>query len=349
MVQSATVRPADTLIYDQERRLAVDGEPLEMAPGLFGVRFELPFVLDHVNIWLVAADEGWTLIDAGLGDRRSRERWHGLEPFMAGRPVTRVLATHFHPDHMGLAGWWCARSGAELWTSRTEFLQARALALDTGEDFVAAGRTFDHRAGLADDLADERAARGNVYRPRVSTPPPSFRRVQDADQLSIGGLSFQVIVGRGHAPEMLCLYCAQRNLLIAADQVLPRISPNVGVWPGEPEANPLAEFLESLGRLRQLPDDCLVLPSHGHVFRGLHARIDQLVAHHRDRLDAAISACQGPSTAVEIMPNLFDRELDVHQLGFALGETLAHLNLLVEDGELKRSLGDDGRVRFVRR
>jgi glyoxylase-like metal-dependent hydrolase (beta-lactamase superfamily II) len=343
---SAGVATADALTYERVP-LIVDGEPCELSPGLFGARFALPFALDHVNIWLIA-DDGWTLIDAGLADQPSRERWQDLAAFMAGRPVTRVLATHFHPDHMGLAGWWCERSGAELWASRTEWLQGRALALDVSEDFVAAGRRFDHRAGLEAQQVEERAARGNLYRLRATSPPAAYRRLAEGDRPTIGG-AWQVIIGRGHAPEMVCLFSAERNLLIAADQVLPRISPIVGVWPGEPEANPLAEFLASLATLRQLPDDCLVLPSHGRPFRGLHARIDQLVAHHRERLAATLEACLRPATAVEIMPHLFDRELDRHQLGFAIAETVAHLNYLLAEGRIERRLDADGRLRYRRR
>ncbi len=348
MPSSAGVATADALTYERAS-LTVDGEPCELSPGLFGARFALPFALDHVNIWLIAEDDGWTLIDAGLADEPSRARWQDLKGFMAARPVARVVATHFHPDHIGLAGWWCERSGAELWASRTEWLQARALALDASEDFVAAGRRFDHRVGLDVDRIEERAERGNLYRLRVTLPPASHRRLAAGDEPRIGGVGWQVIIGRGHAPEMLCLFSAERNLLIAADQVLPRISPIVGVWPGEPEANPLADFLASLQELRRLPDDCLVLPSHGRPFRGLHVRIDQLVAHHRTRLAATLEACREPATAVEIMPHLFDRKLDRHQLGFAIGETVAHLNYLLADGRLERRLDPDGRLRYRRR
>lgn len=347
MSASAGVATADALTYERIQ-LAVDGEPCELSPGLFGARFALPFALDHVNIWLIAED-GWTLIDAGLADQPSRQRWQDLEGFMAGRPVTRVLATHFHPDHMGLAGWWCERSGAELWASRTEWLQGRALALDVSENFVAAGRRFDHRAGLDALQVEERAARGNLYRLRVTLPPAGHRRLCAGDEPTIGGDRWQVIIGRGHAPEMVCLFSERRNLLIAADQVLPRISPIVGVWPGEPEANPLAEFLASLDELRRLPDDCLVLPSHGRPFRGLHARIDQLVAHHRERLAATLEACRRPATAVEIMPHLFDRELDRHQLSFAIAETVAHLNYLIAEGRVQRRLDAGQRLRYQRR
>ena len=229
--------------------------------------------------------------------------------FMAGRPVTRVVATHFHPDHIGLAGWWCERSGAELWASRTEWLQARALALDASEDFVAAGRRFDHRAGLDADQVEERAARGNLYRLRVT---PAARQPIAACARATSppsrGDRWQVIVGRGHAPEMLCLFSAERNLLIAADQVLPRISPIVGVWPGEPEANPLAEFLAVARDLAaaagRLPGAALARPA---VSRP--ACPDRPAGRApRERLAATLEACGRPATAVEIMPQLFDRD-----------------------------------------
>lgn len=339
---------ADALVYGHPP-LTDESEPRELAPGLFGVRFALPFALDHVNVWMIADGDGWTLVDAGLADQPTRARWEGLAGFMAARPVQRVLATHFHPDHIGLAGWWCERTGAELWASRIEWLQARALALDTSEGFVTAGRQYDHRAGLETGQIEERAARGNQYRPRVSVPPATFRNVREGDELALGNTRWQVMIGRGHAPDMLCLYSAEHNLLIAADQVLPRISPNVGVWPGEPEADPLAEFLASLEALRQLPDDCLVLPSHGQPFQGLRARIDQLIDHHQLRLDATLEACRTRATVVDVMPHLFQRQLDRHQLGFAVGETLAHLNLLVGQGKIDRSLDDEGRLRFQTR
>ena len=169
---------------------------------------------------------------------------------------------------------------------------------------------------------------------------------EGADRLRLGASEWRVIVGRGHAPEMLCLFSPKDNVLIAGDQVLPRISPNVSVWPSEPEANPLADFLDSLAGFRELPEDCLALPSHGLPFRGLHARIEQLIDHHHERLERALEACATPLTLAEVMPLLFDRELDVHQLQFALGESLAHLNYLVAQDRLERQAGADGRLRY---
>jgi glyoxylase-like metal-dependent hydrolase (beta-lactamase superfamily II) len=330
--------------------LNVDDEPRELAPGLAGVRFALPFALDHVNVWLLEEVPGWTIIDTGIADERSRDRWRGLlRGALAGRPVARLLATHFHPDHLGLAGWLCAETGCELLASHTEWLTGRLLALDTSEEFVEAGRAFDRRAGLEEELVAARAARGNLYRLRVAEPPARFRRLRHGDRLRIAGGDWQVIVGQGHAPEMITLFSAGLNVLIAADQILPKISPVIGVWPAEPEANPLADFLASLERFRALPDDCLVLPSHGRPFRGLHVRIDQLIGHHAERLEATLAACARPVTVAEVMPHLFNRKLDTHQLQFALGESLAHLSYLLAEGRLRRSLDDDGRLRYSRR
>jgi glyoxylase-like metal-dependent hydrolase (beta-lactamase superfamily II) len=330
--------------------LKVDDEPRELAPGLAGVRFALPFALDHVNVWLLEEVPGWTIIDTGVADEPTRNRWRALlQGPLAGRPVARILATHFHPDHLGLAGWLCAETGAELLMSQTEWLNGRLLALDTSIGFVEAGRAFDRRVGLDEEVVAARAARGNLYRRRVVEPPARFRRLRDGDRLRLAGQEWRVIVGHGHAPEMVCLFSLELNLLIAADQILPKISPVVGVWPAEPEANPLADFLATLERLRALPDDCLVLPSHGRPFRGLHIRIDQLVAHHAERLEATLAACARPVTVADVIPHLFQRELDTHQLQFAVGESLAHLNYLLAEGQLRRDRDDDGRLRFVRR
>lgn len=328
-------------------RLTVGEPKAEMSPGLFGLRLPLPFALNHVNLWLLRDGEGWTLIDTGIADEPTRAFWceqfeHGLED----RPIERLIATHFHPDHMGLAGWICERTGASFWATRTEWLTARALVHDTSDAFVEAGRRFDHRAGLDDARVTERAERGNLYRTRAIAPPANYTRVSEGDDLVIDGETWRVMIGRGHAPEMISLYSASRGLLIAADQILQKISPNIGVWPMEPDADPLADYLDSLEPFRDLPEDTLVLPSHGQPFYGLHARIGQLVDHHEDRLDRAVETAGRGSTAVEIMPALFDRELDAHQLGFALGEALAHLNYLVFRGRLRRSIDAKGVHRY---
>lgn len=325
-------------------------EPLKnMSEGIFGFRLPLPFALNHVNLWLLTGADGWTLIDTGIDDQPTRDFWsERLESGIDNRPIERLVATHFHPDHMGLAGWLVERTGAEFCATRTEWLLARALSHDTSDAFVDAGRLFDHRAGLDAELVDARAKRGNLYRTRACAPPSQLFRLQEGDELTVNGTVWRVLIGRGHAPEMISLFSAERGILIAADQVLQKISPNISVWPAEPDADPLSDYIESLETFRNLPETTLVLPSHGQPFEGLHARIDQLIHHHRERLERAIDASGNGRTAVEIMPALFDRELDAHQLGFALGEALAHLNHLVNQGHLTRSLDSAGVHRYAK-
>jgi len=320
---------------------------VEMSPGIFGLRLPLPFALDHVNLWLLKDGAGWTLIDTGIDDEPTRGFWcEQLETGLHDRPIDRLIATHFHPDHMGLAGWLAEQTGAAFWATRTEWLLSRALVHDVSEAYVEAGRLYDLRAGLDDERITARARRGNLYRTRASAPPSALNRVKEGDDLVIDGESWRVLIGRGHAPEMITLYSAERGILIAADQVLQKISPNISVWPAEPFSDPLNDYIESLEPYRDLPETTLVLPSHGQPFHGLHARIDQLIGHHQERLDRAVEAAGDGRTAVEIMPALFDRELDAHQLGFALGEAIAHLNHLVFKGLLTREADADGVYRY---
>ena len=268
-------------------RLQAGQPPKPMADGVFGMRLALPFALDHVNVWLLRDGPSWTLVDTGIANDSTKDVWSGLlEDGIDGRPITRLIATHFHPDHMGLAGWLCEKTGAAFWTSQIEWLMARWLVNDNSPSFIDRGRQFDRLAGLEDDQIEARAARGNLYRSRALPPPASHVRIREGAEIMIDGEPWRVLIGRGHAPEMICLFSENRGLLLAADQILQRISPNISVSVGEPDADPLSDFMESLETFRDLPEDTLVLPSHGQAFRGMHARIDELISHHHGRLDA---------------------------------------------------------------
>ncbi len=312
------------------------GEPVEIVPGILWLRLPLPFALDHVNVWLLDDGDGWTLIDAGVRDDRTLALWqHLLDAALAEKPIRRIIATHFHPDHVGLCGWLARRLEASFSTSRTEWLQARLLALDTTDDYVVAGRRFDGAAGLAPEVIEARYARGNRYRQSVSPPPAVYQQLVEGDTIRMGGGDWRVLIGEGHSPEMLTFWSEARNILIAADQILPRISPVVAVWPPVPEADPLAEFLGSLPQYLELPADTLVLPSHDAPYHGLHDRVHALVRHHDERCALTLRACAEPATLAEVMPKLFRRRFDVQQLGFALGETMAHVNYLLARGRLE--------------
>jgi glyoxylase-like metal-dependent hydrolase (beta-lactamase superfamily II) len=323
------------------------GTAFEAAPGVYWLRMPLPFALDHINLWLLDDGDGWVIVDTGIASDVTRNAWRRLfGGIMAGKPVTRIISTHFHPDHFGLAGWLTEKTGAPLLMTRTEWLTGSLLFGDVGGTVSREQVSLFRRHGLGRDRLDALEQRGNSYRRLLSVPPAHFVRIADGEQLRIGGRDWTVKVARGHAPEHACLYCADIGVLISGDQVLPRISPNVSLSAIEPAANPLARFLESLDRLAELPADTLVLPSHGLPFHGLRERIDVLRAHHEERLRRLVSFCAAPHTAAETLDVLFPRVLDTHQVMFAMGESLSHLVFLYAAGRLQRQTGDDGIVRF---
>jgi glyoxylase-like metal-dependent hydrolase (beta-lactamase superfamily II) len=345
------------LDYPLGDTLPATGALQRIAPGVFWLRMPLPFALDHINLWLLndafgaASDQrtgGWTVIDCGVATDATRAAWETVfDTGLAGAPIQRVLATHCHPDHVGLAYWLCERWQAPLWMTTGEYGFARMMsAALPGVDGTAALPHF-RRHGLQDAALQEQiAGRKSYYPSLVPDMPACYTRMQDGQMVAIGGQLWRVITGFGHAPEHAALYCAELGTLISGDMVLPRISTNVSVFAIEPEANPLQLYLDSLGKFADLPEQTLVLPSHGKPFRGLHTRIRQLREHHAARLAEVMQACVQWQTASDIVPLMFRRALDVHQLGFALGEALAHLHQLWYDGLLQRETGSDGIVRF---
>ena len=325
------------------------GKTIEIAPGVHWLRMPLPAALDHINLWLIEDGDGWTIVDCGFANDETRALWRGLfESFMAGRRAPRVIVTHFHPDHSGLAGWLCEQHEATLWISRTEWLMHKMLMFDDAGRNSGFQSEFYRKNGLDADDAYKMVKRGNAYQWVSVEAPHDFHRLTDGETFDIGGHQWRVIVGTGHAPEHVSLFCADLKLLISGDQILPRITPNITLPGSQPTTNPLDDYLTSNERYRELPDDTLVLPSHILPFRGLHTRVDQLARHHDERLGEIIEAVDRPMTAAEIVPVLFggDRKFDLFQKGFAMGETLAHLAYLEKRGQLARTAGDDGVYRY---
>jgi len=334
------------------------GEVREVAPGVRWLRMGLPFALDHINLWLLADEvagptgtvHGWTVVDCGIATDATRTAWEQVfERHLDGLPILRVVVTHCHPDHVGLADWLCRRWNAPLWMTAGEYGFARMMsAALPGVDGTSVLPHFQ-RHGVTDPATVEKLAGRKTYYPAlVPAVPHAYRRLADGLEVAIGGRSWRVIVGHGHSPEHAALYCAGLGLLISGDMVLPRISTNVSVFAVEPEANPVAQYLQSLERFAGLPPDTCVLPSHGRPFTGLQTRIRQLREHHAARLAEVEDACAAPKSAADIVPLMFRRPLDAHQLTFALGEALAHLHKLWFDGVLQREIGADGIVRFAR-
>lgn len=336
-----------------EIQIAADTPPAvgtsrTVAPGIRWVRMPLPFPPSHVNCWLIEDEGGHVLVDTSINNPATIDNWRQVLAEIGNPRITRVLITHFHPDHAGLAGWFCEQAEAPLVMPRTEFLQARFLWLDVGNDMLAQQAEFVRRAGAAEEYQTFVINRGPLYQKSVHAMPRSYQRIIAGQTLRIGGRDWQVLTGMGHAPEMACLLCETDRIFISADQVLPRISPYVGVHAPEPKADPLGDFLGTLDRFRAVRDDVLVLPSHGLPFHGLHPRLAALEAHHAHRLDLLQEGLGTPHTVVEASGLLFPRGLDQNQLGFGIGETLAHLNRLVGMGEISMRETQDGVLRFAR-
>jgi glyoxylase-like metal-dependent hydrolase (beta-lactamase superfamily II) len=306
----------------------------------------VPGSLNHINLWILEDGEagagGIAIVDTGLNTAPAREAWDALFAGpLAGRTVTRILCTHFHPDHLGLAGWLAERFGVRLWMTRGEWLFGRMLTADIRDAPPAEATAYQRAAGWSEARIAEEAAKGwGRFAAMVSPMPLGIVRMQEADEIGAGARRWRVVIGSGHSPEHACLLDEEGKLLIAGDQVLPRITSNVSLSLSEPEADPLGEWLASIAKLRQLPDDLLVLPSHGEPFYGLHARLDALAAGHRDRLDALHAHLAEPRRALDCFMILFGRQIEDGSLGLATGEAMAHLRRLEVEGRAAREARD---------
>ncbi len=320
------------------------GEPHKIADGVYWARFAMPMSLNHINLWLLEDEDGWTVVDTCLNIPSARDTWEQLfAGFMQGKPVRRVICTHLHPDHVGLAGWLTEHFDCELWMPREEFLMCRAMTADTGRSAPDVAIRFYQAAGYDDEQLERYRSKFGNFGRAIAPLPDSFRRLVDRETLTIGDRYWQVIIGSGHSPEHATLYCPALKLLISGDQVLPRITPNVSVFPTEPEGDPLNEWLRSSARLREiLPDDLLVLPAHEAPFYGLHVRLNQLIESHKSDLASLFDWLGQPRRAVDCFPALFKREIDGESMGLAIGETLAHLNCLLGRRRITRTKDAQG-------
>jgi glyoxylase-like metal-dependent hydrolase (beta-lactamase superfamily II) len=339
------------LTYPLGRRGPEAGELIPIADGISWARLPVPGSLKHINIWVLEDEGGVAIVDSGLDIAPCREAWEALLAGpLAGKSVTRVIVTHFHPDHVGLAGWLIERFGGEvpLWMSREEWLFARMLTADVRDSPPREARTYWRAAGWPEERIEAEAQKGwGRFSAVVSPVPVSFVRMAEGDRIQIGSREWRVLTGSGHCPEHACLVdpgsgsgAGSGGVMIAGDQVLPKITSNISLSLSEPEGDPLGDWLGSIAKLRTLSDGLLVLPSHGEPFTGLHARLDALAAGHRERLDALHEFLAEPRRAIDCFTLLFGRKIDDNSLGLATGEAMAHLRRLEIEGRAVRSVQD---------
>jgi glyoxylase-like metal-dependent hydrolase (beta-lactamase superfamily II) len=334
-----------TLVYPFEQTPEPGaGDAVEVAPGVFWLRMPLGGSLAFINVWAIRDGDGFTIVDTGMQTEATGAAWrNAFAGLLQGRPVKRVIATHMHPDHVGMAGWIGRKFEAPLWMTRLEYLTCRLMAADTGREAPADGMRFYKAAGWDEAALERYAARFGGFGKGVYPLPDSYRRISDGEAIRIGDHDWRVVVGSGHSPEHACLYQPELKLFISGDQVLPRISSNVSVFPTEPLADPLKDWLTSLAGVKdRVPDEVLVLPAHNDPFYGLHARIDHLIKGHERGLSRLLRSLAQPKRAIDVFGALFARPISGDLLGMATGESLAHLNCLHGRGLATGETGADG-------
>ncbi len=316
------------------------GETVSLADELEWLRMPLPFMLGHINLWLLGTPDATTIVDTGLNSKETRELWTQL---LDGRDVKSVIVTHMHPDHVGSAGWLVEQLDVPLYMSRAEYLMCRVLVADTGKDAPEAGVTFYRSAGFDEDALQRYKDKFGMFGRAVYTMPDAYRRIYEDDVFHIGGHEWRAVTTSGHCPEHVSLYDERRNMIIAGDQLLPTISSNVSVWPTEPDSDPLGHWISSCRKLKALLDDqTLVLPSHGKPFRGAPARLQALIDEHDDNLNGLQDLCREPQRVVDTFELLFRSRINDGNLIMATGEARAHLNYLVDRDVLTVRRDDDG-------
>lgn len=304
------------------------------------LRMPLPFQLDHINLYLIRDGDRFALVDTGLHTSKTQAIWDTI--FSEQKvSLSKVVVTHMHPDHLGNAGWLTERFEIPLYMTHKEYYVSRAIRAGDQGASTRLDEQFMRRAGLSQEAISRSLQRRNGIRHVISPIPLSFECLKENDSLVIGNTTWKVIIGKGHSPEHACLYCEQNGVLISGDHVLPQISPNIGVYSTEPNANSLKQYLTTLPQFLNLPEDTIVLPAHKRPFTGLHDRVSALMSHHHEHLSSLIEFCQEERSLVDCLPVLFKRELDEQSMFFAVAECLSHLNYLVFDEKMTRVLRND--------
>jgi glyoxylase-like metal-dependent hydrolase (beta-lactamase superfamily II) len=308
-----------------------------VADDIIGLRLPMPPPLEWVNIYFLRDDKGWAMVDTGYNTPESRAI---LEHFLTtlDGPITKMIVTHYHPDHSGQAGWVCNKYHCPLYMTQTEWLLARWLSTDRNASYLQMVISYYRNAGTPDDLLEIIQDRGNNFLRTSDEIPASYQRLSENQSTRIGNRDWRILIGRGHAPEMILMYDAAGKFLISADQIVARITPNIGVWAYDTAANPLKEFLDSSAKFPALvPNDVTILPGHGRPFDDFHARVATFAPHHEGRLNKLRGGITDkPQNLYQLMKVIFVRELSARDFVFALGETHAHVNYLLATGEIEK-------------
>ena len=332
MVDNMSKRGFDPLTYRFEAEQPEPGSVKEVADGVLWARMPMWGRLNHINVWMLRDYDGWTIVDTGLNREDVQNHWRTIfAEHLDGLPVTRVIATHLHGDHTGNAGWICREWGCDLWMSRSDFFMCKVMAADGPSDVPEDAIKFYRRAGFDEARLNRYRERFGQFGANITELPAGYHRINEGQYIDIGGREWRAVIGHGHAPEHVCLYCPELKVIIAGDQILPKITPNVSVNPSEPNANPLRDFMNSCARFREiLPPDLLVLPAHESLYEGVHERLTALIDWHEVALEKLYELCAEPKRAVDVFPALFKSKITDTSYFPATGESIAHLHCALE-------------------
>ncbi|MEM7268132.1 MAG: MBL fold metallo-hydrolase [Pseudomonadota bacterium] len=324
------------------------GEAIEVAPRILWLRLPLPLKLDHVNIYALDEGDSWTIVDTGFQSEATSEHWAQLlDGPLRGKPIKRIVVTHHHPDHIGNAGWFQTEHDAELITTRTAWLMARAVMGEDPDVAFAAQIKHMTRAGAPKEMLELAEKRRGFFSGFVHPLPPGFTRIKEGDRIEMAGRWWRVFIGNGHAPEHATFWSADGELVIGGDQILPKISPNLGVYSTEPGADPVSEWIEACEKFTKYAKaGHLVLPGHNRPFTGLPKRLDQLIDNHHGALKRLAGYLSDWRSAVDCFDTMYKRSIHPNEFGLAMGESIAHLNHLHASGAAEKRLDDDGVFRF---
>lgn len=326
--------------------LPQDGSTTEIMPGVLWLRMALPFDLDHINLYLLEDNDGWFVVDTGLGTDSTKVAWEAIFTGL-DKPLKGVIVTHMHPDHIGLAGWITEKFQVPLYMTNSEYYTSRALLNTPQESSRWNDREYFTQAGLDKDTVEKIVSSSKGFASVVSPIPLAYQRLRDGDVFAINGKRWEIMVGRGHSPEHACLFCHELHVLLSGDHILPKISPNIGVYSTEPEGNALKDYLSTLQPFLSLPETTLVLPAHNIPFTGIQDRLNGLRYHHKRHLNALLHACQTPQSVVDCLPVMFKRKLSGRNTVFAVAECLSHLNYLMFDKQISRTINDQGVYQYT--
>lgn len=300
--------------------------------GIDIVRLRLPFRLDHVNCLLAEGENGWSIIDTGLNDRRTRATWKDV---FAKKELTNIYVSHYHPDHFGYAGQLQQETNATVFMTEEDEFSAKTV---WEKSFIQVIRENYAMYGVPDGTANEMTENTEGFL-KVITPYPNVtKHMTEGDKIVFGKEEYEIIQAPGHADGLVVFYNEAKNVLLSTDHILPDITPNVSYWFHGLE-NPLQAYKDSLVKIKKLNVE-FVIPSHGEPFFDANGRIDEILRHHDERIEFVLDQVDKETTAYLMSENLFTFEMDTHEKRFALGESIAHLEYLVVKGYMKKELSD---------